>query len=179
MIEMTNGLASAADPKRRVLRPGDTAELDPAYEARLVAGGFARYLAEPAPQNVPDSGENGPKMAQNAPETGRNVPETGRNVPETSEFGRESAESAPCGDDIAPDGLDEEPVPGPGDAEAAAPGIPGRDELAAMRRPQLEALASEWGVPCRVGATNASIVEALAALAAEQPPELDALGAGE
>lgn len=165
MIEMTNGLASVADPRRRVLRPGDTAELDPAYEARLVAGGFARYLGAPKLQNASDSGENAPEKAEIASETAKNVPETALNVPVTSEFGRESAESAPCEADIAPEGLDE------------APGIPGRDELASMKRPQLEALAAEWGVPCRVGATNASIIEALEALAAEQPPELGALGA--
>lgn len=185
MIEMTNGLASVADPKRRVLRPGDAAELDAAYEARLVAGGFARYLVAPLPQERTETAENVPETAENAPEEAENVIGAAENVPEAAaidpEGATDGASGAPEEGEIIPGGQEggiAAELP-PGGSAGTAPGIPAHDELAAMKRQELEALAAEWGVPCRVGATNASIIEALEALAAVQPPELGALGAGE
>lgn len=185
MIEIICGAASVPGPPRRVLAPGDVAELGEGYEGRLVAAGMARYVdapetaengAEPC-ENVPESGENGLGTAQNGPETPEIVLETAEKDGEISENGGKQAEIAPEAPEKDPSEGDSAEVPAGSAGAAAAPGIPSLDELSAMKRPELEALAVQWGVDCRVGTTNAAIAEALAALAAEEAPRLDALGA--
>ncbi len=179
MIEIVRGMASVGGARNRVLRPGDAAELDPAYEARLVAAGIARSLG---PASAVDA-------AASVPETPETVPEGPEIVPETPEKAAETAENLGKQVEIEQETTEKEPLTGgsaevtAADAEAPAAdgdrGIPPLEELAAMKRPELAALAAQWGVECPVGTTNAAIAAALDALAAEQAPGFAALGAVE
>lgn len=159
MVEIVSGMASVGG--RRVLRPGDTAELDPGYEARLVAAGIAR-IAGPAP--APHAPEGAPEEGEAAPARAGAAPEGPADAPAATEKGEELRGGA--ADPVAP--TPEAPPAG---------GIPRLEELMAMKRPELAALAEQWGVECRVGTSNADVAAALAALAAEEAPSLSALGA--
>lgn len=183
MIEIINGMAVVSGAKGCVLRPGDVAELDPAYEARLVAAGIARSLGGAM---AIDGAAPVPESPGAVPETPEIVPETPEIVPGTAEKGGEITENVGKQAEIAPEAPEKDPSKGDSgdvpavDADTAgAIGIPSHEELVAMKRPELAALAAQWGVECPVGTTNAAIVASLEALASEQAPDFAALGAVE
>lgn len=179
MIEIVSGMASVSGAWNRVLRPGDAAELDPAYEARLVAAGIARSLgaapAADAAASVPETPETVPEEPEIVPKTPEKDVETTENLGKQVEIKQETPENEP------PEGGSAEGHAGDLHTPVAdgEHGIPPLEELAAMKRPELAELAVQWGVECPVGTTNAAIVGALVALAAEQAPGFAALGAVE